>query len=76
MATSLEIDIEGKTYPWDKDQISTAQIEQLAGWPAGTGVIQIDDDNNQRTLDANDLVNLKEGHSYAKRRRFRRGFMR
>lgn len=68
-----EIDIEGRFFPWTDDDISTPDIIRLAGWPAGTEVIEVDDNNEQRQLGPDEVVELKAGHGYAKRHRFQRG---
>ncbi len=68
-----EVDIEGHIYSWASSTITTGQIVGLAGWPAGTQVIEVDDDNNQRTLGPEETIELKPGHGFAKRHRFQRG---
>jgi multiubiquitin len=73
MAATFEVDIEGAFHDWSDDEISVPQIIQLAGWPSGTQVIEVDADNNQRTLQPNEVVELKPGHGFAKRHRFQRG---
>ena len=50
------LSIEGKDYPWDEDTITTAQIAQLGGWDVSQGVIEVDKDNNERTLAPNEVV--------------------
>ena len=72
-ADTFEVDIEGRMHPWASDEISTADIVRLAGFAPGTQVLEIDDDNNQRTLAPTEVVKLKPGHGFAKRHRFRRG---
>jgi hypothetical protein len=71
--SKYEVDIEGHFYSWPASNITTVQIVQLAGWPAGTQVIEVDDNNNQRTLAPDEVVQLKPGHGFAKRHRFQRG---
>jgi hypothetical protein len=68
-----DVDIEGKLHPWESDEITPAQICELAGWSPGTEVIEVDDDNNQRTLQAGEEVHLRPGLGFAKRHKFRRG---
>jgi hypothetical protein len=68
-----EMDIEGRLYPWSSSTITTGQIIGVAGWPTGTQVIEVDDDNNQRTLGPDETIALKPGHGFAKRHRFQRG---
>ncbi len=68
-----DVDIEGTMHPWESDEITPAEICELAPWPAGTEVIEVDDDNNQRTLQAGERVRLRPGLGFAKRHKFRRG---
>ena len=68
-----EINIEGTTYGWDSDTITVAQIIDLGHLPADQGVIEIDQDNNQRTLAADEVVQLRPGLGFSKRVRFQRG---
>lgn len=67
------INIEGTDYPWDNPYITTEQIAQLGGWPAGEGVVMIDKDNNEVTLAPGQSVEIKPGMGFAKKVRFRRG---
>lgn len=65
--------IEGKEYPWDQDSIAARQIAELGGWDMGQGVIEIDNDNNERTLGAEEVVEIKPGRAFGKRHRWKRG---
>ena len=65
--------IEGKEFPWDRDTITTEQIAALGGFPVSDGVIEIDADNVERTLIPNETVNLKPGHGFSKKVRWKRG---
>jgi hypothetical protein len=65
--------IEGHDYPWDRDTITTEEIANLGGFQASDGVIEIDKDNNERTLAAGEVVELKPGHGFSKKVRWRRG---
>lgn len=67
------IDIEGTLYDWDEDTITTEQIAQLGGWVVSQGVVMIDKDNNERTLQPNEIVELKPGIGFAKKVKFKRG---
>lgn len=68
-----ELDIEGKFYDWPESSITVPQLIQLAGWPAGTQVLEIDNDNNQETIAPDAVIELKPGHGYAKKHKFQRG---
>lgn len=67
------IDIEGTEYPWDKDTITVAELRELGGLPSDQPVIEIDPDNNERTLNEDEVVDLKPGHRFGKKIRYKRG---
>lgn len=67
------VNIEGVEYPWHKDTITTEEITQLGGWDTSLGVIEIDKDNNERTLQPGEVVELKPGHGFSKKIRWKRG---
>lgn len=67
------VDIEGQVYDWDKPTITAADIRELAGLPAGTPVIVVDEENNQRTLAEGEVVELKPGLGFSKKVRYARG---
>src|SRR5262249_20328141 len=65
--------IEGKEFSWARDTITTEEIAGLGGFPVVDGVIEIDADNVERTLVPNETVNLKPGHGFSKKVRWKRG---
>lgn len=65
--------IEGQEHPWDRDTITTEEIAGLGGFPVSDGVIEIDNDNVERTLAPGEVVNLKPGHGFSKKVRWKRG---
>ena len=67
------INIEGTDHPWEQDTITTAQIAQLGGWDLSQGVIEVDKDNNERTLAPDEIVQLKPGQGFGKKHRWKRG---
>ena len=67
------INIEGTDHPWDQDTITAAQIAQLGGWDLSQGVIEVDKDNNERTLAPDEIVQLKPGQGFGKKHRWKRG---
>jgi hypothetical protein len=67
------IDIEGVEKPWDAPTITTEQIIALGGWDASQGAIEIDKDNVERTLAPGEVVELKPGHGFSKKVKFKRG---
>lgn len=69
------LDIEGREMPWYQDTITTEQIIELGGWDSSQGVILIDKDNNERTLQPHEVVEIKPGHGFSKKVRFKRGLL-
>lgn len=68
------LNIEGlEPVPWDQDTITTEQIAELGGWDVAQGVIEVDEDNNERTLAAGEVVKLKPGLGFGKKHRWKRG---
>lgn len=67
------VNIEGKELPWDQPTITTEQIANLGGWNPSEGVIEIDDHNNERTLNPEETVSLKPGHGFGKKHKWKRG---
>lgn len=67
------INIEGTIHEWSSPTITTEQLAQLGGWEPSAGVIEIDPDNNERTLAPGEVVHLKPGHGFAKKVRWKRG---
>lgn len=67
------VDTEGTIHPWSRNTITTEQIAELGGWNVSQGVIEIDQDNNEHQLKAGDVVELKPGHGFAKKVKFKRG---
>jgi hypothetical protein len=67
------VDIEGKEYPWDHETITVQQLRELGNLPADTPVIEVDPDNNERTLTEDEVIQLKPGHRYGKKARYKRG---
>ena len=65
--------IEGKEYAWDEDTITPAQIAKLGGWDLAQGVIEIDKDNVERTLVADEIIKLQPGVAFGKKHRWKRG---
>jgi hypothetical protein len=67
------LNIEGAEYSWDHDTITTEQIAKLGGWDVGQGVIEVDKDNNERTLAPGEIVSIKPGQGFGKKIRWKRG---
>jgi hypothetical protein len=71
--TSFKLCIEGKVYRWSEPTITREQIAELGGWNISEGVVQIDDDQNEVTLNPNQVVTLGPGCSFGKKIRWKRG---
>ena len=67
------LNIEGEEIPWDQDSITTEQIADLGGWDISQGVIEIDKHNNERTLSPGQVIEIKPGHGFGKKHRWKRG---
>jgi hypothetical protein len=67
------LDIEGDLKAWDRDTVTTEEIITLGGWDVSQGAILIDKDNNERTLQPGDVVEIKPGQGFSKKVRFKRG---
>lgn len=67
------VDIEGTLRPWDDSTITTEEIISLGGWDPSLGAILIDRDNNERTLQPGERIELKPGMGFSKKIHFKRG---
>jgi len=65
--------IEGKELPWHEDTITTEQIAALGGWDVSQGVIEVDRDNNERTLAPGEVIEVTPGRSFGKKHCWKRG---
>lgn len=71
--TKFILDIEGEMTPWDNDMITTEEVIELGGWAPSNGAILIDKDNNERTLQPGEVIELKPGMGFSKKVHFKRG---
>lgn len=69
----FQLDIEGTLHEWDHGTITTEEIAGLGGWDSSIGVIEIDKDNVERTLEPAEVVELKPGLGFARKVKFKRG---
>lgn len=68
------VNIEGEEYPWDRPTITVLEIRLVGRLPADQPVIEINlEDNTERTLSECEVVELKPGHAFAKKVRYKRG---
>lgn len=69
----FQLNIEGALKPWDKDTITTEEIAALGGWDPSEGVILVEPDNSERTLQPGEVIKLRPGIEFYKKIRFQRG---
>ena len=68
------VNIESEEYPWDRPTITVLEIRLIGRLPADQPVIEINlEDNTERTLTECEVVELKPGHAFAKKVRYKRG---
>jgi len=67
------LDIEGDITPWDEPTITTEEIIALGGWDPSLGAIVIDKDQNEKTLQPGEIVEIKPGMGFSKKVHFKRG---
>lgn len=68
------VNIEGVEHPWCHHIIMVPQIRDLGGLPADQSVLEINlNDNTERTLGECEVVELKPGHAFCKKVRYKRG---
>jgi hypothetical protein len=67
------LNVEGQDIPWESDTITTEQIAELGGWDVSQGVIEVDKDNNERTLAPGEVVEIKPGQGFGKKHKWKRG---
>jgi Multiubiquitin len=69
-----DVNIEGKTYEWDRDTITVSEIRALAGFAAGQEVIEVDlKDQSEHVLTDSETVTLQPGKGFGKKVSFKRG---
>jgi len=69
-----QIDIEGELYRWDAATITVEELRELAGYPPGTEMIEVDlDTNTERTLTDGEVINVEPGKGFGKKILFKRG---
>ncbi len=68
------LDLEGVEYPWHESSITVAQIRELAGWTTDQQVVIVNLDTNEETVLAENAPNeVKPGHGFGRKFKFRRG---
>ena len=73
-STRFQVDIEGTEHPWEAATITVSQIRQLGGFDPSQQVVEVNmKDNTERTLAEGEVVQLKPGHGFGKKVKFKRG---
>jgi len=67
------VEIEGVEYEWHRETITVAQVRELGNLPKDLPVIEVDPENNERTLAEDEVITLKPGHRFGKKVRYKRG---
>lgn len=68
------VNVEGVDHEWPAATITVADIRQLGGFASSDPVIEVDlKDNSERTLDENEVVDIKPGMGFGKKIKFKRG---
>ena len=65
--------VEDVFHPWARPTITTEEIAALGGWDVSQGVIEVDSDQNERTLSPEEIIELRPDVSFGKKLRFKRG---
>jgi hypothetical protein len=68
------LDLEGVDYPWYEPSITVPQVRELAGWTTDQQVMIVNLNTNEETVLAEDAaIELKPGHGFGRKFKFRRG---
>ena len=67
------INTEKTLHEWDQATITREEIAELGGWNVALGVIEVDKDNNERTLQPGEIVELQPGLGFCKKIKWKRG---
>ncbi len=74
--THFCVNTEGTQHPWDRPHIASEEIAKLGGWDPSQGVIEVHEDNTERTLAPGEVVHLEPGRAFCRRVRWKRGLVR
>lgn len=69
----FQVWIEGKSFPWQSATITREEIAQIGGLNLSQGIIEVDEEQNERTLDPGEVVELRPGLTFGKKLHFKRG---
>ena len=69
----MQICIEDVFHPWSRPSITSEEIASLGRWDISEGIIEVDPEQNERTLAPGEVIELRPGVSFGKRLCFKRG---
>jgi hypothetical protein len=68
------VNVEGVDHDWPSSTITAADIRILGGFAPTDPVIEVDlNDNSERTLSDDEVVDIKPGVGFGKKIKFKRG---
>lgn len=70
---AVKLCIEGTDFPWCRETITTEEIAKLGGWDPAQGVIEVDENQSERTLAPGEVVHIRPGTEFGKRHCWKRG---
>ncbi|MCC6357356.1 MAG: multiubiquitin domain-containing protein [Phycisphaerales bacterium] len=70
------VNTEGTEHAWPHPTITTEEIARLGGWDPAQGVVEVHEDNTERTLQPGEVVHLRPGRAFCRRVRWKRGLSR
>ena len=71
---TYEVNLDGDVREWPKPNISVPEIRNLAGWGDDQPVVMVDlKTNEERDLREDEIIDLKPGHGFSKKIKFKRG---
>ena len=66
--------IEDTQYEWNSSTITTEELIELGGWDPSKGVLLVDlKEGTERTLEPEEIIEIKPGMSFSKKVIFKRG---
>ena len=69
-----EVNLDGDIRKWSSPTITVAQIRELAGWADDQPIVMVElKTNDEVTLSEDETVELKPGHGFSKKVKFKRG---
>jgi len=69
-----EVNLDGDVQPWPNPTITVPEIRGLAGWGTDQPVVMVDlKTNDERDLREDEVIDLKPGHGFSKKVKFKRG---